>query len=99
MTTGILIVSHKRDLEFLVWCLRSIRKFVTGVEKVVVVLPDHEYSKMWKALDEFRFPIISTKLFDQSKTKPFLHHEYISMNAEQWCDGVDLIMHVDSDCF
>ena len=91
MTTGIFIVSYPPDLEFLDYCLKSIQKFCTGFNEVVVHFPvsAHAVNRQGK--------IARFVMENRSVDKPFNHHQAIKCNAEKYMDS-DFILHVDSDC-
>lgn len=100
-TTEILIVTYQRDFRYLVYALRSIKKYVTGFSGVTVAFPEPDLSAFDELLKDSRIDRSSIKLapFDQWEGKGFLHHMYLKVCADLIVPKADRILHMDSDCF
>lgn len=101
MKSALFITSFAPDLEFLSVCLRSIEKFVTGFEQIVVVVPAH---------DRLCFESLIAGSRSADGTPITLRHHYearenghwwqncTKVHADVYCPEVDFIAHIDSDC-
>lgn len=98
MSTDILIVSHEWDFCYLRHCLRSIAKFATEFNKVVLVIPNEtEFSALHAVIRGINIPLeIIGK--DQWPENGMLFHEWMIMDADELCPSADFILHMDSDC-
>lgn len=100
ISTEILIITFRRDLQMLEWNLRSIQKFATGFDVVKIVVP-------WDQLDEFLplekyrtadgKPVLIRRFFEYPG-KGMIHHEAMVCHADSFCPHADLILHTDADC-
>ncbi len=100
MKIEILIISHRADFQYLELCLRSLKKFVTGFERIVVLIPHEDLELLkYKEEDLCMFgPKISIRTFDQAPPPlGFLHHEIMVCRADEICPNADFIFHFDSD--
>lgn len=89
----ILIVTFARDMDFLRYCLASIKRYAQGFSQVVVVVPSHERGQYdWIGRDAV------VKYFDEAPGKGMLSHEIQKCRADEWCDGADYVLHMDADC-
>ena len=94
MSTDIMVVSWKNDLGYLKYCLKSINKFATGFNRVVLVVAEEEErlfrpfqsDVVLKTYPRVRDPILF-----------HLHHQAIKCQADKFCEA-DFILHTDSDC-
>ena len=95
MTTSILIVTFDRDAEFLSYCLRTVAKFASGFQEVVVAAPHGHRGVefVMSGFPQFRF-----HRFAETPGKGFLHHMLIKCMADVIC-GTDTVLHLDSDCW
>ena len=94
--TEILIVTCRRDIAFLRYCLLSIEKYARGFAGVTIVVPEDE-----KALfADFALSgrNIKVKYFKEDKLRGMLHHEVQICRADEWCPAAQAILHVDADC-
>jgi hypothetical protein len=92
--TEILIVTFRRDIEFLRYCLKSIVQFARGFSGVTLVVPSAE-----KGLyDGWKPGAVTVKYFDEAPGKGMLHHEVQICRADEWCPNADAILHLDPDC-
>lgn len=89
----IFIVTFKRDIDFLRYCLKSIEKFANGFQGVTVMAPSSE-----KGMYSWVPRIVNMKYFDETPGKGMLHHELLIMEADMHCPGAEYILHVDADC-
>lgn len=86
MKVDIVIKSFAPDYGWLAFCLRSIQKFATGFNKVIVMLPRSA-------------PLTLTAedvvLLDSSES--YLSQQVAKLNADHHSEA-DYILHIDSDC-
>lgn len=94
MTTDIMIVSYAKDIPWLEWCLKSIRKFATGFNRVVLVAPTQEVQDFIPFKDQADLMFYSR---DEDPEKWHIHHQAMKCRADDFCGG-DFILHTDSDC-
>jgi hypothetical protein len=94
--TEILIVTCRRDLEFLRYCLLSIDKYARGFTGVTIVVPKAEYA----LFKDFQFSGRNIKVhaFDEWPGRGMLHHEVQICRADEWCPSATAILHMDADC-
>lgn len=99
MNTEILIVTYLRDLEYLRWNLKSIRKFASGFHNVRLLVPNQEMQKFRFELREFSDLIMCDGYprVDDSRLW-HLQHQAMKCRADQICPGTDFILFLDSDC-
>jgi len=93
MTIDIFIRTYKNDLEWLKYCLKSINKFVTGHQSIIISIPEGEKHLIdsWNLTSEKVIgwnPTTDNGYIDQQINKLLA---YKSTNA-------DYILFVDSDC-
>jgi len=89
----ILIVTFKRDMEFLRYCLLSIAKYATDFSVVTLVVPQTE-----RGLYDWTLPQAKVCYFDEPPGKGMLAHEREIMRADEWCPNARYILHLDADC-
>lgn len=89
------LVSFRRDLEFTQYCLRTVDKFVTGFNKLILLVP--KVDEVFFAEIAKPFPFVVLKAFDEVPGKGMVHHEAMVCSADQFCAS-DYIVHIDSDC-
>ena len=90
--TEILIVTFKRDMEFLKLCLQSIEKYAVGFGNVTVLVPSterglYEWASKWRI-----------QYFEETPGKGMMSHELEVIRADRWCEGADIIAVLDADC-
>lgn len=90
-----MIVSYRRDVEFLTYALRSIAKFATGFSGTTVVFPEQDREIMLPALAQFQ---VTPRLYPENRQSPFNHHQAMKCQADLLCPAADFILHMDSDC-
>ena len=93
LTTSFLIVTFKRDMDFLRYCLRSVEKYATGFAGVDLVVPVSE-----RGLYDWTPNNTHVHYFDEPTGKGMLAHEFQIMHADEWCPDSDVIVHLDPDC-
>lgn len=95
MTCSIFIKSWKPDFAFLAYCLRSIHKFASGFEEIVVLIPD-----------DCDLPLTQerlVKVHEPASNENTMHgtgyvmQQVYKMNADKYCKS-DMICFMDSDC-
>ncbi len=89
----ILIVSCRRDIELLAYCLASIKKNATGFSGVTLVVPVADAKLFQKFGRE-----VTLTTFDERADKGMLHHEILICRADELCPHADHVLHMDSDC-
>lgn len=93
-TVEIFIVTYHKDADWLVWCLRSIRKFATGFTGVTVACP-------YRDLDII-FPICKVfganfRGYEEQEGKGMIQHMALNCMADEYTT-YDFVLHMDSDC-
>lgn len=99
MNQTLMIVTFRKDFEYLRYCLRSIKKFASGWNDIVIVVPGVDFDlcvdMVRKEVDELP---ISVRCGDEWPGKGFLWHEMVIMRADEWCSRSGIIFHLDADC-
>ncbi len=91
-TVRIMIVTHAKDMDFLRYCLASIKKYASGFAGVTLVVPEHERG----LYDWVKGAIV--RYFPQPEEKGMLSHLIQKCRADEWCPDTDFIVHMDADC-
>lgn len=92
--TQIFLVTYHKDIPWLEFCLRSVKKFCTGFTGLTLVVPNAEMSLFKRFKDEG----ISLKGFDERPGKGMLHHMAIECMADQFVPpGTECVLHLDAD--
>lgn len=91
MNYSMLIVSFRRDFQFLPGLLSSIGKFTTGFDEIVLLVPnsDRELIKGFGLTKE------RIEYFDEPM-EGHIAQQWAKCHADQWCKG-EYIFHTDSD--
>lgn len=98
MTTDIFIVSVGKHFPYLKYCLRSIGKFASGFNKVLVLFPDQDLGEFRPMAEEYKGPVPLHGIpFSEWPGLGMVHHMFQIMNSDTWSES-DLILHTDSDC-
>lgn len=93
MKYSLFIVTFSRDLPYIPLLLKSVSKFVGGVDEVVILVPPKDKPMMdGFGLTKERVVFVYEPLQDGH-----LNQQLFKCNADYWCKG-DYIIHVDSDC-
>lgn len=88
----ILIVTHAKDMEFLKYCLLSIRAFAREFGQVVLLVPERERGKYdWTKRT-------SVQYFHEPEGKGMMAHEIEKCRSDEHCPNADFILHMDADC-
>ena len=93
-TVEILIVSFKRDFEFVKYNLRSIKKFARGFSGTTIVIPSTDEELFQTLKPEFDFKL---RAFVEEPKKGMLDHMVAICSADRFCES-EYILHTDSDC-
>jgi hypothetical protein len=91
----IFIRTYHKDLDFLKYCLRSIRKFVTGYNEIIICIPEQDAHLLdsWNLTQEL---IIK---WDVVCENGYIDQQISKLKAHEMSDA-DYILYVDSDvCF
>lgn len=94
---SIFIRSYEKDFPWLVYCVRSIRKFVQGYSEIVIAVPRGQLPALMEAMKG----AMSSKLIfveiDPIHENGYIDQQISKLLADKYCSG-GFIMHVDSDC-
>lgn len=93
MTTDIFIKTFWKDIEWLKVCLKSITKFVSGFDNVVIVAPLKEQD-LYKGLN---FTLEKVLYINEPTTDGYTWQQAVKLNAHHY-SSADRILYVDSDC-
>lgn len=99
MTCSIFIKSFPKDFGWLSYCLKSIHKFATGFEEIVVVIPDDSDLQLTQErVVKIPEPGPSaTSIYDHGFG--YAYQQVVKMNADKYIRTCsDYICHFDSDC-
>lgn len=96
MKTSIFIPTFRRDLPYLIPCLRSIRKFGSGIHEVVVDVPECDFELLTHIAWEFKVRVVVHK--GETPENGGLWQQLVKLRADEKCPGADVILYVDSDC-
>lgn len=88
MSTSIFIKTWKNDLEWLQYCLKSIWKFGSGFEEIVLVADDSCRGLM----DDFNLKVH----YVRDWTNGYIQQQYVKLHADMYVSS-DNILFVDSD--
>ena len=101
MKTNIHICSYARDFRYLFYCLRSVVKFTTGFNEVVLFIPIKDENLFMQSIpDDLKDKLdtfIKVIYFDEWENKGMLHHMYKVLTADIDCPDADYFLHLDSD--
>lgn len=99
MKTSIITVTYDKDLEFLKYNLKSIKKFCKGYHENIVIIYDYknDCSETQKYLDS-----IGQKYFINKESKHidrgYIRQQYLKLNSDKYVsEDTDYICHIDSD--
>lgn len=88
----ILIVTFKRDIEYLRNCLKSIGLYARKFAGVTLVVPAAQK-------DDFKWVnTAKVKYFDEVPGKGFLHHMAMICRADELCPDAEAVLLMDPDC-
>ena len=90
----IFIKSYYKDFKMLNYCLKSIEKYITGYNKIVIVIPKKDY-QIYQSIVHTNLPIELHVVEEYGDG--YLYQQFIKMTAYKYCDS-QFIMYVDSDC-
>jgi hypothetical protein len=96
VTCSIFIKSFPKDFGWLNYCLKSIHRFATGFEEIVVVIPEGSDLPLTRErVVKVQEPGPSASSFvDHGAGYAF--QQVVKMNADKYCKS-DFICHIDSD--
>ena len=95
MRVAIFIRCHKPDAPWLEYCLRSIEKYATCFEYVMLVVPTRDHDVFFKMQSRHRFKIHA---YIVNTWRPMLSGEVHLCHADEICNDVDAVCCFDSDC-
>lgn len=91
MKTAIFIRSHLPDFEFLSYCLRSIQKFATGFDRIVIAVPQGQEQHLRHLTVEKVVPV------HDEAGRGYLNQQKDKLNADILTKA-DMVFNLDSDC-
>lgn len=94
MSTAIFIRSYNKDFEWLSYCVRSIRKFCSGFNEVVLAVPIGHYVQL---TDEIKNCVDHIHPVEPRTSRGYLDQQITKLRAHHYTDA-DQILYVDSDC-
>lgn len=99
MTHTLFIRTVKKDFPYLEYCLRSIGKFATGFETLLLV-PNRDAGPLRDFVGEKGLCLDGVRVHEINEWpgKGMLHGMFCVMNADHYCPNSDFIFHIDSDC-
>jgi len=92
---SIFIKSYRNDFIFLSYCLKSIKKFVTGYSEIVITIPEWDLWLFEELMAGIDIDVVVYPV--QEYGDGYLYQQFTKMTAYQYCTQ-DYIMFVDSDC-
>lgn len=93
----IYIKSYHKDFKFLRYCLKSIAKFATGYNKIILAIPNNEINMLWNTIGEELKTLNISVVPLAEYGDGYLYQQWCKMSANQISDA-EFIMYVDSDC-
>lgn len=96
MNTSIFIPTFRRDIPYLIPCLRSIRKFGRGFHEVVVDAPIQDKELVEPICHEFGACLMTHE--GETASNGGLFQQLVKLKADIWCPDANVILYVDSDC-
>lgn len=92
----VLIVTYSKDFPWLVYCLRAIRKYLTGFQGVTVAHPSHESRQFETLLHQFD---VRLHPYSEVAGKGFIHHEIKMAEADLFLPAsTKYVFYMDADC-
>ena len=98
MKHSIFIRSYSKDMEWLKYCLRSIKKnWDMSDGEVVVCFPNSEYDRL-KGEILIDFPWVTLRHWSDSHKEGYIDQQINKLHADLFCQG-EYVVFLDSDCF
>ena len=92
----VLIVTYSKDLPWLEYCLKCIKKYLHGFQGVTVAYPNQERDLFALLRPKFDIRLHG---YDEVSGKGFLQHELKMAEADLFLpNATRYVMHLDSDC-
>jgi hypothetical protein len=91
---AIFIRTFKNDAQWLVYCLRSIKKFCTGYSEVVLACPKEDMAVIQQVVAPYRHRVVPV---ENDPAKGYLEQQVTKLCADQFTDAEYILM-TDSDC-
>lgn len=91
----IFIKTYRNDFRWLIYCFKSINKFATNYNKVIVVMPEED-KDLFNSFG-FDFPEKMKVFYVKEKGNPYLFQQIVKMSAHKYSKA-DYIKYLDSDC-
>jgi hypothetical protein len=93
VNVDLFIRSYYKDLAWLSYCLRSVRKYGRGFRKVILVVPHSSAARLARSLLDHEVE----PHFCEDFVDDYLGQQVTKLYADQYTDA-DYICHLDSDC-
>jgi hypothetical protein len=87
-------ITYSKDLEWLEYSLKSLRKYATGFKDVLVIVPSHELDLFLPLEKRYGVWIKNYKEFPNLG---MIHHELHVCYSDAWVPDSDYIAHMDPD--
>lgn len=92
----ILIVTYRKDAEWLDYCLKAIKKFCTGFSGITVAYPAADYPVFKKLVGKYD---ITPHIYDESPGRGMIQHMAMMAMADTIVPrGTGFVFHLDADC-
>lgn len=99
MIADIYIRTYHKDFEILCYCLKSIKKYLTGYRNIIINVRNKEYNLLLKTLnplkDEINFTIVQSHDFPNNLD--YCGQQICKLEADLYTDA-EYILYIDSDC-
>lgn len=93
LDVAIFIRSYKKDFEWLVWCIKSIDRYVTGYKELLLEVPDKDFAVVPKDVHDK----VDHVFLRQERTHGYIDQQISKLQAHKRTDH-QFILFVDSDC-
>jgi len=85
--------SYAKDFEWLYYSLRSVKKYITGYNKIVIVIPEQDKDLLkYELIDELRCEVNLVNEYGNG----YIYQQFIKMTAHKYCES-KFILYSDSD--
>lgn len=98
MNAQVLIVTYRKDFDWLKFCLKSIQKFATGFGKTKILVPTEDLNELLNVIGGVEIDNWEAESGEEWPGKGMLWHQFCILNADKWCPEADFIAHFDADC-
>ena len=86
--------SYRKDFKWLYYSIKSIRKFVTNYNQIIIVIPKEDKDILdYSILEGLKYKVFTVDEYGNG----YLYQQWIKMSAYKYCDS-EYILFCDSDC-